>query len=306
MENLENKKFNHLISGALMISSVLIFGAMIYAVGLKSTDISKEISAKGGKGSGIAMADLEEKIIPSNGVELPIKWGDLGKQIIEVGVIDASKFESIYSQRGGLTKEQKDFLYAKNNGNIVVNSSNAGFVLNLFWALGLGNKNEILENGPMTDSKYGGANRFASTGGWSLSNGDAMEHYSKHKFINLTAEQQVLVERVSKGIYRPCCDNSVYFPDCNHGMAMLGFLELAVSQGFNEDKIYQMALVLNSYWFPDTYLTIGKYFENKGIDWEKVSAKEALGYDFSSGSGYRKILSQVEPSQGKGGGGCGV
>lgn len=31
-----------------------------------------------------------------------------------------------------------------------------------------------------------------------------------------------------------CCGNSTYFPDCNHGAAMLGFIELAVSQGLVE------------------------------------------------------------------------
>ena len=70
--------------------------------------------------------------------------------------------------------------------------------LNLLWALGLGNKNEILDNGPMTDKKYGGAGRFASTGGWTLAQGDAMNHYSMHRFIGLTLEQQALVEKVSK------------------------------------------------------------------------------------------------------------
>jgi hypothetical protein len=44
--------------------------------------------------------------------------------------------------------------------------------------------------------------------------------------IPLTAEQQALVEEVAAEIYRPCCNNSTLFPDCNHGMAMLGFLEL--------------------------------------------------------------------------------
>lgn len=302
MEN-QNKKFNYLLSISFLISGLLIAGALIYSAGLKSVNT---IQNKNENKETTQVFDLEQNIIPSNGVELPIKWGNLGKQLVKAGVIDSQKFEALYAQRAGLIEEEKKLLYAEDNGNLIISPDNAGFILNLLWALGLGNKNEILENGPMTDSRYGGAGNFASTGGWTLANGGAMDHYSKHRFINLTSGQQVIVERVSKNIYRPCCDNSTYFPDCNHGMAMLGFLELAASQGFNEDELYQMALILNSYWFPETYLTIGKYFQNRGIDWDKIDAKETLGYNFSSGSGYRKILSQVEPSQNKGGGGCGV
>ena len=109
MEIQKNKTSNRLLSISFIISSVLIAGALIYSAGLKSTDVlKKEI-----KNGGTVASDFEEKIIPSNGVELPVKWGDLGKQMIEAGVIDASKFESIYSQRGGLTKEQKDFFTPK-------------------------------------------------------------------------------------------------------------------------------------------------------------------------------------------------
>ena len=64
-----------------------------------------------------------------------------------------------------------------------------------------------------------------------MAKGDAMEHYSKHALIALTAEEQDLVNRVSLNIYRPCCNNPTYFPDCNHGMAMLGLLELMAAQG---------------------------------------------------------------------------
>ncbi|MDO8559358.1 MAG: hypothetical protein Q7R84_03430, partial [bacterium] len=184
---------------------------------------------------------------------------------------------------------------------------NAGFLLNAFWALGLGNKNPILENGPMSDPQDGGAGTFASTGGWTMAKGDAMDHYSKYNFVNLTPAQQSLVERVSQGIYRPCCGNSVYFPDCNHGMAMLGLLELMASQGASEKEMYRIALKVNSYWFPDTYLTIAKYLkEVKNTSFDKIDPKEILGKEYSSGAGYRAILQQVTPAENGGGGGCGV
>ena len=133
-----------------------------------------------------------------------------------------------------------------------------------------------------------------------------MDHYSMHSFAVLTPEQQALVERVSKGIFRPCCGNSTYFPDCNHGMAMLGLLELMAANGVSEDDMYKVALQVNSYWFPDTYLTIAKYFAKQGVSWDNVSPKEALGNQYSSGSGYQKVRALVEPVQQQGGGGCGL
>lgn len=112
---------------------------------------------------------------------------------------------------------------------------------------------------------------------------------------------------MSKNIYRPCCNNSTYFPDCNHGMAMLGLLELMASQGVSEEDMWGAALAANAYWFPDQYLTIATYMKNKGIEWEDVNPKEILGYNFSSASGYKNIASQVVvPRQHEGGSGCGV
>ncbi|KKR88828.1 MAG: hypothetical protein UU85_C0001G0011 [Candidatus Wolfebacteria bacterium GW2011_GWA2_42_10] len=286
---------NPLLSTSLIFSSVLIAGALIYGAGLKAVNAPESQSNF-----------AAEEIIPANGVELPVKWGNLGKQLVESGAIDANKFEMLYNQRGGLNNEDKNLLYGENNGNLTIDSENAGYILNLFWAFGLANKNEILENGPMTDSQYGGAGNFASTGGWTMSQNDTMNHYSKHQFIDLTNEQQSLVERVSKNIYRPCCGNSTYFPDCNHGMAMLGLLELMANQGVSESDMYRVALIVNSYWFPDTYLTIAKYFQNRGVDWENVDPKEILSSAYFSASGYQQILSEVEPIQPQGGGGCGV
>ncbi|MDO8575040.1 MAG: hypothetical protein Q7R61_02080 [bacterium] len=262
----------------------------------------------------------ETKILESNqaispdSIELPIIWGNLGARMISAGVIDRAKLEAIYAQRGGLTDEEKQILEGE-TGKLKITQKNSGFILNMLWALGIGNKNEILEKGPMMT--YGGADspaealakagNFASTGGWTLAKGGAMEHYSKHSFITLTQAQQLLVEEVSKNIYRPCCDNPTYFPDCNHGMAMLGLLELMASQGVSESDMYKIALAVNSYWFPDTYLTIAKYLkEKKNISWVDANPKEILGRNYSSGSGYQNILSQVAPPINNKGQGCGI
>lgn len=289
-----------------MAFSVLVGGALIYGVSLKFPADFKNNEKNSETAPTFNIQGLEEKVIPEKGIELPVKWGNLGKQLIESGVIDAKKFEEIYSGRGDLSAEDKKLLYEENNGNIIINRENSGVILNLLWALGLGNKNEILENGPMTDKKYGGAGRFASTGGWTISSGDSMSHYSKHQFIVLNSKQQALVEKVSKNIYRPCCGNSTYFPDCNHGMAMLGLLELAAFQGIDENGLYKIALAANSYWFSDTYLTIAKYFQDQGIEWDKIDIQKVLGFDFSSATGYQKILSKTKPLNAGGGGSCGV
>ena len=251
-------------------------------------------------------ARFEKEVLPTEGVILPVKWGDLGAQMIKAGVIDADKFESNYQGQNKLSDESKRLLYDSDDKNIKITKENAGVLLNLLWALGLGNKNTILEKGPMSDKKYEGAGGFASTGGWTLAKGNTMNHYSKHQFISLTPEQQQLVERVSWNIYRPCCGNPTYFPDCNHGMAMLGLLELMASQGMNEADMYKAALAVNSYWFPETYINLAKYFESKGTPWKKVDPKEILGADYSSASGYRNILNKIKPIQQQSGGGCGV
>ncbi len=247
--------------------------------------------------------ELEKRVLPSAGLELPVRWGDLGKRLIESGVIDQAKFENLYSGRGGLNKEMRSLLSGTGNGTLKITADNSGFILNLLWALGLGNKNGILEKGPMSDPKNGGAGNFASTGGWSLAKGKAMDYYSKFPLIALTPEQQQLVERVSKNIYRPCCGNSTYFPDCNHGMAMLALLELMAAQGVGEKEMYKYALQVNAYWFPDTYLTIAKYLQTKGKSWETADPQELLGASYSSGQGYQKITQEVQPVQPSGGGG---
>jgi len=302
-KNLEEQK-NPL---SLPFSAIFVLGIMIGALAvygyynLSFPNLKSSLSSPGS-------ANQTDNNLPtfSENVQLPVRWGDLGKQMVDSGVINAPELEKIYASRGGLDDNAKKLLYSSDNGNLVINQQNSGYLLNLLWALGLGNKNPILENGPMNDKQYGGAANFASTGGWTLAKGKAMDHYSMYNFINLTPQQQALVETVSKRIYRPCCDNSTYFPDCNHGMAMLGLLELMASQGKSEAEMYKVALIVNSYWFPDNYMTIAKFMAANGVKWEDVNAKEILGVNMSSNSGYSNIVSQTQPVQGSKKGGCGV
>lgn len=204
-------------------------------------------------------------------------FAGIERMLTDAGVIDASRFT------GNMRTE-----------------------LNLLWAFGLANQNRILTEGPMMNPRYGGAGNFASTGGWTLARGNAMDHYAAHRFVALTEDQQQSVEWVAKDIYRPCCGNSTYFPDCNHGMAMLGLLELKAAEGATEDEMYAAALETNKKWFPDTYDAIGRYFEARGVSRNDIDPQVALGYDFSSAAGYERVLAEVAPAPSQGGGSCGV
>ncbi len=220
----------------------------------------------------------------SKDIALPINWGDYSAQMQKLGVIDPQKMN-----------------VTVNGPRIIMTKENSHELLNLFWAFGLANKNPILKEGPMMDPRYGGAQGFASTGGWSLAAGDPMSHYNTHEMVTLTPDQQALVERVSKNIYRPCCDNSTYFPDCNHGMAMLGLLELMAAQNVSEQEMYGVALAVNRFWFSSQYEVIDQYLAKEKII---ASPKEILSARYSSASGYRNVISTLKPKTQGGGSSC--
>ena len=296
----ESKPKNNLWKALAFVFIALLVVTQFFGLSVRSQVVSAIEDYK--------TAKLEKAVLPQDGVVLPLSWSDLGSQMVAAGVINPQKFEALYEGRGGLDSESKALLYDFNDGQIKMTSDNAHVLLNLLWAFGLSNRNPILEEGPMVDEQHGGdASRFASTGGWSLAKGSAMDHYSQYEFVVLTPEQQELVERVSQNIYRPCCGNSVYFPDCNHGMAMLGLLELMASESVTEEEMYKIALQVNSFWFPDTYLTIAKFQkEKRGISWDEVDPKEVLGSAFSSGVGYQGVLAEIDPPKLSGGPSCGV
>lgn len=251
--------------------------------------------------------NLSAQVIPAEGYTVKLNWGDTGKMLIDTGAIDLKKYQENYS--ADQYRELLTFLTASKNEGITITKENAYFWVNTLWALGLVQKSDVLDKGTMGTEYKDRVGNFASTGGWTLGSKDAVKLYSSAQIIPLTAEQQSLVTKIAEGIYRPCCDNPTSFPDCNHGMAILGLIELMVSQGFSEAEIYKASLAFNSYWFSQTYIDLAYYFQTqKGLSWDKVDPKTVLGQQYSSASGYRAIKESIGtiPGQPLQGSGCGA
>ena len=244
------------------------------------------------------------KVLPADGYTTQLKWGDIVKKLVEAGAIDPVKYREIYNSKTN-GAEQLTLLEGESDQAISIDENNAYFLVNTLWALGLTQKSIVLDEGPMTKNTA----NYASTGGWILGKKTAMELYSSQELIPLNEEQQDLVQKIAGNVYRPCCGNSVAFPDCNHGMAALGYIELAVAAGLSEEQIYQDLLAFNSYWFPDTYVEMAVYFQQQeSLSWDKVDAKTALSYDYSSAAGAQKIKQAVQsiPGLKSQGGSCGA
>lgn len=247
------------------------------------------------------------QVLPSGGYTTSLKWGDIGKKLVDSGAIDPDKFKQIHkSDIDG--RADLDILDGNSDKPIAINENNSRLVVNLLWALGLVNKSKVLDEGPMVAdrSKLG---NFASTGGWTLGKKTAVELYSSQELIPLTSDQQDLVKKIAANVYRPCCGNSTAFPDCNHGMAALAYIELAVAAGLSEKQIYKDVLALNSFWFPDTYIEMAVYFQKQqGVTWDKVDPKMALSKDYSSAQGAARINQTIQgiPGIQSRGGSCGT
>lgn len=297
----------------IMVSLILIAAAFL--IGRYSPVVSINIKSKNIAFSkptptppGPDLSSLQEKVLPSSGYVFKIKWGDLGKRMVEDGVIDETKLAQALVGENTLPPDYKKYLDGTTQDSIRLNSDNARFWVDVLWGLGLANKNEILEKGAMTEN--GDTANFASTGGYSLAKKKPMEIYSQFAYITLTPNQQAKVLEIAKNIYRPCCGNDTAFPDCNHGMAALALIELMVSQNFSDEEIYKIVLAFNSQWFPQTYLDIAYHFAKNNRDYESVPAKEILSKTFSSAQGYQAVKRQIGPVDWpllkRSGGGCGA
>ncbi len=236
-------------------------------------------------------ATLAKQINPDEGFKLPATYGDIGPQMLRAGVIDVDKFVQTYQAASRpLSEEQLAILQSDSKTPIVINGQNAYFMLNFFWALGLVNKNPILEQGEMLAGGRQEVGNFASTGGWTIGSKDATDLFASAEIVKLTPEQQTRLEEVANNVYRPCCGNPTSFPDCNHGMALLGLLELMASQGATVDQMFTAAKQVNAFWFPSQTLELATYFKAvEGKDFKAVDARRIVGKEFSSGGGFNRI-----------------
>lgn len=267
-------------------------------------------SAAGVSETGNELIDeVTAQVLPEEGFQSKIALGDSVVKLRQNGVIDREKFLAIYQDRGGLPDELKNVLDNPSPKPILLTRENANYYVNLMWPLGLANYMSTNNESPVNgDSLF----NFASTGGWNLGeeeNGGA--YFNKLKIVELTPEEEALVTSIAQNTYRPCCNNSTFFQDCNHGSALLGLLQLGASQGLSEDELYREALAFNSFWFPHNYIQTALYFRAvEGKNWGEVDPKVVMGKDFSTFSGWANVAAEVKqlgltPQQ-TGGGGCGV
>lgn len=257
------------------------------------------------KKSVLDLSTLEQEVTPAEGIELPVSWGDIGPRLIKLGVIDEEKFKETVK----LTPEEEIILTQGSEEKIKITPQNSQFIVDMLWAIGLAQKSIVYEEGPMGKEYKNDAGNFASTGGWTLARGSAVQYMNRFDLIDLSPDQQKKVGDIAQNVYRPCCGNSTWFPDCNHGMAALAAIELMVAAGISDGEIYRFVLALNSYWFSQSYLTVATYFARQGVSWKTVDAKTVLGKEFSSGQGAQETAAKVGPLPYKpetGGGGCGA
>lgn len=167
--------------------------------------------------------------------------------------------------------------------------------LNLFWALGLTNQNALLDTGPMARYGMGEIGALASVGGWTIGAKPATSLYSSVPVVSLSAKQQARVERVASAVYRPCCAHPTTFPDCNHGMAMLGLLELMASQGVGEDDMFTAAKYVHAFWFPQQTRELAIYLRaTQGLEFSGADARLVVGKESFSAAGFQLVHQKLE------------
>jgi hypothetical protein len=237
------------------------------------------------------MTAIANTISPTDGFKVQAVYGDVGPNLLDTGAIDLTAFKQLYQQNGQpLSDQEIKNLTQGSQDQITFTRQNARFLLNFFWALGLANKNTILDNGPIQEASSGQIEGYASTGGWTLGTKSVSELFSSAAILSLTSEQQARVEEVAKAVYRPCCNNPTHFPDCNHGMAMLGLLELMASQNATTDEMLQAAKSANAFWFPQQTLEQAIFFKaTQKTKYPNIDAKLIVGQQYSSLSGFQNM-----------------
>ena len=181
------------------------------------------VSARGGRGS------ASRPIATGLDIARPLA------RLVEAGVIDRDKFVTAHKNRGPVPEWVSQALEGKSQ-ELILSIETAAYNLNLLWPLGLATRATFNADSPLRGDDLA---NFASTGGWTIgreSNGAV--YFDAVETLTLTPEQAALVRRLAGNVYRPCCGNSAFFQDCNHGSAMLALMELAAANGRNSAELW--------------------------------------------------------------------
>jgi len=233
------------------------------------------------------LSKLAREVLPLQGRTIEVSFGDSISRLVQAGVISPEKFSAIYVKRGGLPGWVKELFTNASSKPITLSFQTAPYLLNLLWPLGVATKTRFNDKSPLNGPNVG---RYASTGGWIIGKAPrGGEYFNKVVALDLDSAQEAVALEAAKNTYRPCCNNSTFFQDCNHGSALLGLYELAASQGSKVEELYQIGRIANSYWYPDAYVEMAYFFENlTDLTWSSVQSKTALGASYSSFSGWQK------------------
>ena len=149
-----------------ILIGILIGGLAIFILAnLNVQSLSKKLSKENQSNEDL-VNQIINQVLPSEGFQTRLVFGDAVKKMVDCGVIDLEKTKKLYKDN------IPEYIKRAINGNyepIVINQETANYLLNLFWPLGLSNKTEFNKNIPFSekDLPY-----LASTGGWWLGKED--------------------------------------------------------------------------------------------------------------------------------------
>lgn len=238
----------------------------------------------------ISASDRMERVIPRSGMQTRTRLGDSPLKLVEHGIIDPDRFLALYHNE--LPPEQRLLLFWPSHRPINLMRENSNIYVNLLWPLGRANRLKANESSPVNNETLP---MLAATAGWTLGqaeNGAAC--FNGYRILDLSERQEQLAASVAQRTYRPCCDNSTFLQDCNHGSALFGILQLGAAQGLGGAELFQEALTFNSFWFPSHYVQIALYLELiEKTGWADADPARIMGAEYSASSPSRHKLSQI-------------
>ena len=102
------KEKNSASISSIIIVMILLASVSIYTVRLSKIKREKNLSHP-------ARLDRDNLVTLNSDIELPVRWDDLGAQMIKAGVIDEKTFKNLYSGRGGLSAADQKLLPGSDN-----------------------------------------------------------------------------------------------------------------------------------------------------------------------------------------------